>query len=442
MKKIVFFTLMIVAVLLLCSCSGANVDELYSLPEPQKEYLQLQKLIADEILGGSEYSAPTSGTQRQSIQLVDVDGDGMDEALAFMKNSSQTPMILIYRYVDGQYELASTITGEGSAIGRVEYADLDGDGISEIIVSWKISADLLTMKSYTVHNWSSSILLSAPCKDFRISNFDSKGGSEVVVLNFDDEVGTVQVFFSDKAGEVTQASAHLSSSMISADRFRVSAIQGGKPAVFVEGHYTEDETNWYITDVLVFDDGKLKNITLDETTGSSVAKRTVEVYSVDINGDGALEVPFSETVFKQSKVTADYYVFDWICYDASGNSTLSASTYHCYNDGWYFVLPEEWRENLTVRRETGKTGERTVVISVVDPDSHQVTDMLTIFSLMDENRRDRAAVADRFILLSNETTIYAARYEAGGNPAISDSQKTDIISRFHLIYSEWNTGAV
>ncbi len=442
MKKGLLLALIAIVALVLCGCSDTSIEDLYSLPKPQEEYLQLQKLIAAEITAGSEYSAPTVGTPRQSIQLVDVDGDGKDEALAFLKNSSQTPVIQIYRFGGSGYELATTITGEGSAIGRVEYADLDGDGNSEIIVSWKISSDILVVKAYSLHNWTSSVLLSTGCTDFLIANLDAAGGSEVVLLNFDDEGGAVELFFCDKAGEVTETSSRVSSSLEAADRFRVSGIDKEALAIFVEGHYQEDETQWYSTDVIVFADNKLENITLDTSTGNSVAKRRVEVYSLDINGDGTLEVPFAEPVFKQPKVTADYYVFDWMSYSVDGQSELCASTYHCYNDGWYYVLPEEWREDFTVRRESGKTGERTVVLSTVDEKTGEVSDMLTVYSLTDENRRDRAALPGRFILLSSESAIYAAKYNAADNNVVSDSQKVDIVSRFHLIYSEWITGAV
>jgi hypothetical protein len=180
---------------------------------------------------------------------------------------------------------------------------------------------------------------------------------------------------------------------------------------------------------------------LDEDTGNSVAKRAAEVYSLDIDGDGAFDVPFSETVFKQAKVTADYYCFDWFTFNADGNGELCASTYHCYSDSWYYVLPAQLRENFTVRREAGQTGERTVVLSTVDPNTGVITDRLTVYTLTDENRKDRAALPGRFVLLSGETTVYAAKLPAdNGEP--TEQQRNDVISRFHIIYSEWTTGAV
>ena len=55
---------------------------------------QLQSLIDEELASGSEYAAPTHGSYRQSVQLSDVDGDGADEALAFL-SVTVPPAIII-----------------------------------------------------------------------------------------------------------------------------------------------------------------------------------------------------------------------------------------------------------------------------------------------------------------------------------------------------------
>lgn len=435
-----------ILVAMLSGCVNiGNIDELYSLPQPQDEFLQLRDLIDEEKAAGNEYLAPTAGSRRQSIQLTDIDGDGREEALAFLRNKDLVPKICIYKNNEGVYELASTITGEGTAIGRVEYADLDGDGLSEILVSWKTSTELMLVSAYSLKDWNTAVMLSENCADFLVGDIDGNGLSDVAVLNFDDDEGGVEVFFSDRAGEITHTRANVSKSMKDADRFRVSTIAGNVPAIFVEGQYTDEETGtWYLTDVFVFSEDKLSNITMDSETMDSSAKRQYEVYSCNIDGDedGTLEVPFAEQVYTQPKVTAQYYVFDWYSYDISGASVPCLSTYHNYNDGWYLVLPDKWRNGFTVRRATDSSGERSVVISTYNQWTDKVTDIITIYMLTDENRSDRAQLGGRFILYSSEGTIYAAEFKDTYDSYVTEEQKQDMIARFHLIYSEWNIGAL
>lgn len=435
-KRRRLFAAVIAALFLLSGCSIAEIDELYSLPQAPKEYLQLQELIDDEIAAGSEYSAPTAGSLRQSIQLTDLDGDGTNEALAFLRNKELQPEICVYRKTDGVYETAAAIIGDGTAIGRVEYEDLNGDGISEILVSWEVSAELRLLKVYSMKNWASSVLLTASCIDFQIGDPDSNGINDIVALNLETSGGKVDMFTIDRNGNVRQKSAVLSASLKTADRFRIAAIDGGVPAVFVEGQYSADDSSCLLTDIIVYTGGELKNITLGDDSEDSDAIRRCSVYSTDIDDNGTLDVPSAERLASAGGGTAEYWIFDWYSYDKDGKSVKCASTYHDYTDGWFFALPDEWRESISVRRESSAAGEIAVVFSSADEETGELTDRLIVYTLTDENRTDRAAIDGRFVLMSSGTVVYAAKI------ITSNSSEQEIAGRFHLISSEFNTGAL
>ncbi|NLV85880.1 MAG: VCBS repeat-containing protein [Clostridiales bacterium] len=442
MKRGLILALGLVFLCFFAGCSLSDTDELYSLPQPPYEFLQLQGLIDDEIAAGWEYSAPTIGSFRQSVQLTDLNGDGVNEALAFLYSKEMGPKICVYRKGLSGYELAATIAGEGTAIGRVEYADLDGDGMVEILTTWKMSADMRIFKAYSIENWTSSLVFTTSCTDFQVGDLDKDGTPDVAVLRLDQNSGSVDVFNVSAKGEVVKTEARLSASLSSVDRFRIATIGDGSPAIFVEGRYLEGDELYNLTDIIVSDEGKLKNICLDVSTGDSRAKRHYPVYCTDINGDGSLAVPFAEKLYSQPGYLSDNYVFDWFRYDALGNSEACGCTYHNYTDGWYFMLPDEWRDDLTVRRESGISGERSVVLSHFDEETQELTDYLTIYVLSGENRRDRAKIAGRFTMLNSETVIYAAKLHTIDDVLPSEEAQKDITDRFHLIYTEWITGAV
>ena len=80
------------AIMLLSGCSGlpklsASPQDLYSLPALPANYTELNSRINEILSSGAEYAAPTAGTNIQSVQMVDLDGDGGEEALAFFRNS-------------------------------------------------------------------------------------------------------------------------------------------------------------------------------------------------------------------------------------------------------------------------------------------------------------------------------------------------------------------
>ena len=69
--------------------------------------------------------APTSGRNIQSLQMVDIDGDGQDEALAFFRlsNGEKPLKIYVFHPREDSYELASIIESSGTAIDSIYYED-------------------------------------------------------------------------------------------------------------------------------------------------------------------------------------------------------------------------------------------------------------------------------------------------------------------------------
>lgn len=424
----------------LSGCALTETEELYSLPQPSKEYLQLQKLIDTEIAAGCEYAAPTAGSQRQSVQLTDLDGDGTNEAVAFLRNKELQPLICVYAKKNSEYALVARITGDGSAVGRVEYADLDGDGCNEIIASWEAASEMQLMTAYSLAAGSASMLFKASCLDFQAGDMNGDGRADVMALSLDQSGGRVTFFSVSKHKDVVESSARLSTSLKTAERFRIAAVGGGLPAIFVEGPYSENSGACLLTDILVFSGGELKNITLDPATGDSKLKRRGEVFCTDIDGDGSLDVPIPETQ-SGPRDNPENNIFDWYTYSGDGSSTLCVTTCHCYTDGWYLTLPADWRGKISVRRTSAVSGEHAAVLSLRD-DSGNARDILTVYTLTDENRQDRAKLGERFVLTESGTVIYAA--EIDDNSAFSgetDARKT-IKDRFHLITTDWITGAL
>ena len=84
--------------LLLSGCFVKTVDELYTLPRHSDEYDNLQMAI-DEVMAadGCSYSAPVSGSNQQSVQLADLDGDGEESHSRLTSLTKRTARIRTLR---------------------------------------------------------------------------------------------------------------------------------------------------------------------------------------------------------------------------------------------------------------------------------------------------------------------------------------------------------
>ena len=76
------------AVLLTGCHMDESVEKLFTLPEIPLAYEGLSQQIDGLIAEGCEYAAPTSGENIQTVQMVDFDGDGAQEAVAFFRELS------------------------------------------------------------------------------------------------------------------------------------------------------------------------------------------------------------------------------------------------------------------------------------------------------------------------------------------------------------------
>ena len=151
-----------------------------------------------------------------------------------------------------------------------------------------------------------------------------------------------------------------------------------------------------------------------------------------------MEIPIPRSMPTQGETS--YRALEWYRFTRRGAEEIAMATYHNYSDSWYLVLPDSWRDAITVRREDSAGGERAVVFSVWNGEDVPVTDFLKIYALSGENRAVAATRGNRQILRREDEVIYAAEL-------IIDGQSWDYVvdyqylkENFNLIYSEWVTG--
>ncbi len=83
----------------LCTgCMSRNAAELLCLPQLPEEYVELQNAINEVLKTGAVYSAPVSGSHRQSVQLCDLNGDGTGGGPGFFQRSGRKAAENIHLY--------------------------------------------------------------------------------------------------------------------------------------------------------------------------------------------------------------------------------------------------------------------------------------------------------------------------------------------------------
>ena len=426
----------------LSGCMRVTADELYSLPRVSEEYLRLQSQINVILNQGAEFSPPAGGPNRQAVQLKDLSGNGLNEVLAFFSIPGESKLkIVIFKMIDGDYTVAETVEGVGEAFESVRYADMDGDGVLEIIVGWQMGAALKYFSIYSIKDFHAVLLAREEYSEITVFDLTGDGTADVVALRLptQDAGATALLYSLMQDGEIVNSEARLSSGIEAISRVQTGKLTDSVSAVFVEseGRYEAGNHISIVTDIFALQNGIFTNITIK---GSGISEETVRsrMHSSDIDKDGVIKVPIPRLLKAQSDTP--YHVIDWYAFSSKGNVQLALTTYHNTFDEWYLILPFNWRGKVSVRREDIVSGERTVIFSYIAGKDGPYEDFLKVYRLTGELGAERANLPGRILLLSEGSSTYAFELLAPPNSYGLLFDETLIKENFRLIYSEWLAG--
>lgn len=442
--------------LVLSGCMfAASPDDLYSLPKLPDEYVSLEEEIDSLLNNGYEYAAPTEGENIQLVQMVDLDNDGTDEALVFLRKVGDIKPLRIYIYKQSEegYRVAAQIQESGTSIGRVEYQDMNGDGILELLVSWSMvstdsaktnpmeetAGDRSLTSVVTVYNldrYDEQKVLEVSANYYTTTDLDKNGNPELILISGGLSGNCNAMVYKWNMGIMEPIStAKLSMLPAMLDEVRVGGLTDGQQALFVTGRVNDQNL---ITDILVWKDQSLVNCTTDEQTGlSRLVYRNAAVRARDINNDGFLEIPISYELPKSDPADTSYWGIDWTAFSSTGEGTTVETTYHNLSDGWYLVLPESWKDTIMITDVSSTTGERAVTFGAYQGEDAQPKNILTIYTETGDSREYKATKGNRFVLARQAMTVYAAEFLPDSSDWEGTMSSDALKAGFHIIQSEW-----
>lgn len=426
--------------LLLSGCFVKTVDELYTLPRHSDEYNRLEEAIEEHMSAqNASYAAPVSGVNQQPVQLADLDGDGQEEVIVFLRTSGAAPLrACIFAQTDGVYALKDVIEGSGASFASVEYVPLTGGPGVEIVIGRQVSNSVLqSMSAYAYRDGHVVELMSANYSEYRTADLDGDGRTDIFLLRFDAEQrqGVAEVYRWQDAQMEREPEVSMSPGAAEVKRILVGGLTQTLPAVFVA---SADEDGGLLTDVFAFDSGTFRNITAAESGLSTRTVRSYFVYAADVDGDGRIELPeILSLPSHDDSADERFSIISWYNLDLRGGSTRKLLTYHCFPGGWFVSLPEQWQTQLCISRSAEVAGVRGYEFSHW-VDGQEPEKIFTIYAFSGDDRVQTASSDGRFILAEKGDITYAA--ELGACIWAKDLSQEALRDMFHFIHIDWNSG--
>jgi len=481
MRKWLRLALPALAAVLLTGCLFRSPDDLYKLPEASVEYEQLRAAIQNVRTGleaelgvTTEAALIVSGDNPATIQLQDLDGDGVREsAVAFLRAPGVEKELKIYIFTQTEeedYQVAGVVEGDGTAIYSVDYVDLNGGGSKELVVNWQISTGAYQLGAYTLDELgqakrprgesavgrtdllATELLLtgcsgasdvSSVSSGYCLVDLDQDTRTEIAVARIDPTGlnSIIELYGWRDGGLASVGTADLSAGIITLNRIRSNYLQGEvyPPALYVSSTLADGSR---AIDVLAYQtaaggERQMKNLSLSPLGVSrDILEGYTDVALTDINGDSVLELPAPTALPTYGEgSSSNFWLIDWNQYDESGRRRHIATTYHNVADSWYLEIPEDWRDRITISRNDQVSGRREVVFSLWRGQEEAPEPFLSVYRLTGSNRASAASGGGRFILREEESVIYAARfYECEWD---CGWEEADVLNSFKIIQKSW-----
>lgn len=356
MKKTFFISFILIFTLLLSGCAfpGGDTSAMLTPPALSIGREALTKTMKEVIGEEYELQYPQDGSYRTGIIPVDLDGDEVNEAVCFYRPASTQKLcfLVMKSKEDGSWEVFAKGSSPAASVGRVEFGDMNGDGILEMVVGWHFLSE--ADGSYEVYTLGGGKAVSRHSGLYSRFILTEGETTRLVVLSRNTATKSVTASL---IGMVEKEIALVNTVAMNARGTEFLNIISakttkGQPAVYVDQTLDSGQCQ---TEVLVINaQGELTNELLNQLNAETL--RYTLVPCRDNNGDGIPEIPREEALkpYLRNGVEENLYLINWCTFDGA---TLKSRSYSFLDTAEKFTInfPSGWYGKVTVERQENRT---------------------------------------------------------------------------------------
>lgn len=387
-----------------CSMSDGNVDTLLSPPAPSGELYDVWQVITGLTSDATTLKYPSSGEYRSAITTKDLNGDNIYEAIAFysttLENVTTMHISLIAKSGD-DWSSYGDVSLVATGVERVEFADINGDGILEIVVGWNVYGSV--QKSVGVYSVEKAGLVSRILENhtsYICRDFDFDDNPDLLIINKDDIKKTSSAKLLDLTADGVKelGSTPLDPSVTEYLEPIVFSLEN-KTAIYIDG----TKSTGMVTEMLIIENGIITNLSYSGGTNTAFdTYRATPSPTLDINGDGNYDIPISYLLTQAAVPSENVYKTNWYSFDGKGIS-LTVSTIMNYDDGYSLELPEKWDSTISASLSIA---DKTLTLYRLDNETGSSAQMLFKISAVAKNGTLAPSLMGSTIIDENDTTTF------------------------------------
>lgn len=483
-KKILGAAALLAACLMLfsaCDYTLLSPEQLMRPPQYYGENEGLQDIFSSTAGANAILKAPYEGAYRSAFILEDIDGDGSEEALAFyVKNLDKNVCrMMLFEKSGGNWTLCANIRGEGSEVVSVSLADLDQDGVQEIIVGWGTSGGsdrVLSVYRYSPEQRDVRSLASEPYRLMACLDVDGDRDLELFVVSTASASSATATSAAGGAAdparfrgrllkiqETIQPSGMQDVSITSVSEIALSSAAVDCTQLMVQQFYDSNEPlaffldcaskdSGLFTDVITWSNGRLNREEFAwDRENVYPTYRSANITCQDINADGYIEIPAqipldgssnpaAADANSQSADSSGERVLDeqisltvWRRF-SQGKLTPVANSVINFSDSYLFLFKGDWTAGAFPRLTNNVTVAADLenrIWSFYDYDYSTKVRGRLIFEIIVHPVGTDISGTDEIEIISDNTLIYTVRL--GPEASSRSVSYGDIVNSFVLL---------
>ena len=411
-------------------CSFSGGEALYCLPDASEGYYDLQDAFSQVTDLGYDYLSPVSGSHQEPAELIDLTGDGTDEAVAFFSGSDGSVIACIFTEADGSYQLTAQLSLAGTGVNSAEYSDLDGNGTLELLLCCSVG-DAAPQVLQVFSCDSGEALLEVVCSRYELMAPDETGMTDIICIN-SGATSAEAVRFSARSGSLT-ADGKLRLSGTLADLLQVACgtLADGKSALLV----SFSEGDGLVTDVLTDVDSCFTAVTTADDSLHTPALDGTLLYPDDRTEDGLTEFPVLKALPAANTGATAQQLVCWEHLDSSGKMTRCSTVYTSPGSGWELTVPDIWADMICAQRNS--IAEDDCLVGSVsfyrtDADGQAGEAQLTVYRIIGEGGQQYAEAQGLTVLYSDSDSLTAVWINDGAESWAGSMNLADVSANLRL----------
>ncbi|QIB26932.1 VCBS repeat-containing protein [Caloranaerobacter azorensis] len=401
--------------------TGCGLNDAENLMEPPRLSIsqeEVKTLVKDVLDSNAKLVSPRKGENNSAIQFVDLDNDKKDEVIVLymLKNDKYPLRGLILKQQGDEWKIDDGIKGIGYNFDNILFKDITGDGKLEIVVSWNIGEEGINkgLSVYKYEDGKSVELFNDSYEAFAVDDLDNDKKSEIflVKLNKDEIKAKGELYkYVDKEIKLVDE-VKMDGAIGSHYSTKVGMASKDKKGIFLEATLGAHSS---ITELIVMENGKLKNVFYNEDT-ESVDKtfRSYGAISEDIDNDGIIEIPLlrAPITYEDASMAEIPWITSWYKWDGKDGLEFSGEGYFNILGGYYFKFPEKWNERITLDHKypDENNGRDELMFSYVD-NKNKKHRLFTI-AVFDKKDWEKSSQKDGYVKFLEDTNkVYTVSIE-------------------------------